>query len=258
MSITKTSRFRLYVVISLIWSLVAMSGYRVDLGEFIGRTIPIWVFWASVWIWPEKLQWAFGVGDKLKRKKELNEWVYLDKETAQKSELYGVGGWAIVFIIAAVIPVALNIAILTDSINFSIIDGSTYSEEHLGYGLYDLVSNVLSWTFVTLTLLSVYLLLKHNKVFQKFFIVLFFIGLTSDIVLFIWMINILNYSDNDALQAAIAFKAYIVGVIWLFYVLKSKRINLTTRKRIKRRYLSYYFPNYRSNNEKKYEDIPSS
>lgn len=250
MSITKTSRFRLYVVISLIWTAMAMTGYSVDLDEFIVRTIPVWVFWSSVWIWPKKLEWVFGIGDRVERKKELSKWVYLDKDTAQKSELYGISGWAIVFLIAAAIPIILNISITMDLIDFLKIDDSAYSLEYPGYALFDLVSDVQSWVFVALTLLSMYLLLIHNKNFQKLFIILFFIGLISDIALFIWMVNVLNYSDSETLQAAIFFKGYIGGIIWLFYVMKSKRINLTTRKRMKRKYLDKYLPEGQSGIEK--------
>jgi len=239
-------------VLSIIWVtfIAIVDGSPPDAIIFSVVTFPVWGFWAGVWIWPDKFKRAFGAGDGAVKRKELKQWVYLDKETAEKSELYGVGGWAIVFLIAVAIPITLNVAVLMDWIEFLKIDDSIYNVEYPGYELYLLVSDVQSWAFVALTLVVVYLLLIHHRDFQRFFVILFLIGFISDVALFIWMVNVLNYSENDTLQAAIMFKAYIGGFIWLFYVIKSKRINLTTRKRIKRKYLNEYFPEAQSDIEK--------
>ncbi len=255
MNITKTSRFRLYVALSLVWVIFFMMAVEFPrkMQEFFTFTLHVWAFWASVWIWSEKFKRVFGVDDDAVKRRESKKWVYLDKETAEKSELYGVGGWAIVFLIAAAIPITLNVVLLMDLIDFLKIDESVYNVEYPGYELYSFVSNVQSWVFVALTVAVVYLLLIHNENFQRLFVILFLIGFVSDVALFIWMVNVLNYSDNDTLQASVVFKGYIGGFIWLFYVIKSKRINLTTKKRIRKKYLDLYISRNRENTVKKYD-----
>ena len=256
----KTTRFRLFAALSVLWMVILMVANRGDdiPVVFLILGFPVWGFWVSVWIWPLKFNRIFGIGDEVEKRKELKKWVYLDVETAKTSELYGVGGWAFLFLLAIAIPVALNIVVSMDLIDYFKVDETLLADNYPGYQLFSLVGNVQAWIFVALAIVAGYLLITHNKVFQKFFIIVFFAGLITDLIYFIWMVNVMNLNGNEILSSAIIFKIYIGGFIWLLYVIKSKRINLTTKKRIRRKYLDEYIPKDREDAVKKYENTPSS
>jgi len=255
MSFRKTSRFRLYVILSIIWvTFIAMiDGKDPEAIVFSILTFPVWGFWAGVWIWPEKFKRVFGVDDnEAAKRKEMKQWVYLDADTAKKSELYGAGGWAALLLIIILLPVATNIIYfigLVDSINALKEITDDFYKDYPGYELLSLILNVQTWFFAALSVSLIYLLATHKEAFQKFYIVAFIVSFIVDVILTIWMGNVLKL-ELDAVSVLEGLATHIFSFIWIFYVLKSKRINLTTRKRMKRKYLDEYLPEGQSDIEK--------
>ncbi len=246
MSFRKTSRFRLYVILSILWIVILIGSNRTDdlFAVFIILGFPVWGFWSSVWIWPKKLEWVFGIGDRGEKKKELNKWVYLDVDTAKKSELYGVSGWAALLLVLILLPVAINIISfigLVDSINALKEVTDDFYKDYPGYELLSLALNVQTWFFAVLSVSLIYLLATHKEAFQKFYIIAFIVSFIVDVILTIWMVNVLKL-ELDAVSVLQGLVTPIFGFVWIFYVIKSKRINLTTRKRMKQKYLDTYFP----------------
>lgn len=198
----------------------------------------------------------FDIGDKMEKKNNPEQWVYLNNKIAKKSELYGISGWAIFLLIAITVPVILNVTVLMELISsINAIGESTeeFFKENPEYGLLYLVLSIQTLIFAVLSSTLVYLLVTHKESFQRFFIAILVIELTLDVILSIWMANVMNINYSDILKDIESFILYLNGVICLFYVVKSKRINLTTKKRIREKYLDVHILENGNNTEKMYD-----
>ena len=198
----------------------------------------------------------FDIGDKMEKKNNPEQWVYLNNKIAKKSELYGISGWAIFLLIAITVPVILNVTALMELISsINAIGESTeeFFKENPEYGLLYLVLSIQTLIFTVLSLTLIYLLVTHKESFQRFFITILVIELTLDVILSIWMANVMNINYSDILKDIESFILYLNGVICLFYVVKSKRINLTTKKRIREKYLDVHILENGNNTEKMYD-----
>ena len=198
----------------------------------------------------------FDIGDKMEKKNNPEQWVYLNNKIAKKSELYGISGWAIFLLIAITVPVILNVTVLMELISsINAIGESTeeFFKENPEYGLLYLVLSIQTLIFTVLSLTLIYLLVTHKESFQRFFITILVIELTLDVILSIWMANVMNINYSDILKDIESFILYLNGVICLFYVVKSKRINLTTKKRIREKYLDVHILENGNNTEKMYD-----
>ena len=198
----------------------------------------------------------FDIGDKMEKKNNPEQWVYLNNKIAKKSELYGISGWAIFLLIAITVPVILNVTALMELISsINAIGESTeeFFKENPEYGLLYLVLSIQTLIFAVLSSTLVYLLVTHKESFQRFFIAILVIELTLDVILSIWMANVMNINYSDILKDVESFIPYLNGVICLLYVVKSKRINLTTKKRIREKYLDLYILENGNNTEKMYD-----
>ena len=198
----------------------------------------------------------FDIGDKMEKKNNPEQWVYLNNKIAKKSELYGISGWAIFLLIAITVPVILNVTVLMELISsINAIGESTeeFFKENPEYGLLYLVLSIQTLIFTVLSLTLIYLLVTHKESFQRFFIAILVIELTLDVILSIWMANVMNINYSDILKDIESFILYLNGVICLFYVVKSKRINLTTKKRIREKYLDVHILENGNNTEKMYD-----
>ena len=198
----------------------------------------------------------FDIGDKMEKKNNPEQWVYLNNKIAKKSELYGISGWAIFLLIAITVPVILNVTALMELISsINAIGESTeeFFKENPEYGLLYLVLSIQTLIFAVLSSTLVYLLVTHKESFQRFFIAILVIELTLDVILSIWMANVMNINYSDILKDVESFIPYLNGVICLFYVVKSKRINLTTKKRIREKYLDVHILENGNNTEKMYD-----
>ena len=198
----------------------------------------------------------FDIGDKMEKKNNPEQWVYLNNKIAKKSELYGISGWAIFLLIAITVPVILNVTALMELISsINAIGESTeeFFKENPEYGLLYLVLSIQTLIFTVLSLTLIYLLVTHKESFQRFFIAILVIELTLDVILSIWMANVMNINYSDILKDIESFILYLNGVICLFYVVKSKRINLTTKKRIREKYLDVHILENGNNTEKMYD-----
>ena len=198
----------------------------------------------------------FDIGDKMEKKNNPEQWVYLNNKIAKKSELYGISGWAIFLLIAITVPVILNVTALMELISsINAIGESTeeFFKENPEYGLLYLVLSIQTLIFTVLSLTLIYLLVTHKESFQRFFITILVIELTLDVILSIWMANVMSINYSDILKDIESFILYLNGVICLFYVVKSKRINLTTKKRIREKYLDVHILENGNNTEKMYD-----
>ena len=192
----------------------------------------------------------------MEKKNNPEQWVYLNNKIAKKSELYGISGWAIFLLIAITVPVILNVTALMELISsINAIGESTeeFFKENPEYGLLYLVLSIQTLIFAVLSSTLVYLLVTHKESFQRFFIAILVIELTLDVILSIWMANVMNINYSDILKDIESFILYLNGVICLLYVVKSKRINLTTKKRIREKYLDVHILENGNNTEKMYD-----
>ena len=172
---------------------------------------------------------------------DTNKWVYLDDKTARSSKLYGVNGWAIALIIIIIAPIILlALSGVNQFINPPVFRGSIINISDIvlpGYKNYQLINDIQSIGFQFLHIVAVYLLLKHSPKFQTFYAVIVITGLISDVAMFPWMFVMEETSKESATRIIGIFTAlssfYLLSLI---YVFKSKRINLTTKKRIQNKY----------------------
>jgi hypothetical protein len=175
------------------------------------------------------------------KKEDTSKWIYLDDETARSSKLYGVNGWAIILLISIIAPIVL---IAYTGVN-QFINPSDYKDsiitifDHIkpGYKNYHFITDIQSIVFQILHIVAAYLLLKHSSKFQIFYAVLVITGLLSDIAMFSWSLEMEEISQETVPTIiGIFISLYGVYLLTLVYVFKSKRINLTTKKRIEKKY----------------------
>ena len=235
MKIKNSIRFRLLVVISVIYVALTSSrlgDYGFDFDDFIWLVSPIW---ASVWIWSSTFENFFGVSEQAKKNKELNEWVYWDTERAKKHKYYGIKGWALLLAIGIGFSIIGSVFIEVFNAVLEIDDALV--EKYPDYKQVLIFSNIQYWVSVALSLIVLYLLISHIESFQKFYVIVYIFSLITNVLLLGWTIDVLDIKKGDAIYIILQTAIYLIaGFIWLIYVLKSKRINLTTRKRIKKKY----------------------
>jgi hypothetical protein len=241
MKIKNSYKFRILVVISIIYILLASTQGYFRLEKFIWHISPIWIFWSSVWIWPKKFENFFGVGEKAEEKKELNKWVYWDAERAKKHKYYGIGGWALLLAIgiglSIIASVVLEVSLLVVEPGYDAL-----IEKYPDYEQLSIFMDIQYWASVVLASIVLYLLITHKSSFQKYYVAVYIFSLITDTMLLKTTMDILEIKGNDLTYIVLHLaKYYIAGFIWLIYVLKSKRINLTTKKRIKKKYENHTF-----------------
>jgi len=88
MKIKNSFKFRLIVVISIIYVMLASSKFDssyFEFDDFIWLTSPVWVFWTLVWLFPFRFEGFLGIDTGLIEKKseylekvKLRKWVYVD------------------------------------------------------------------------------------------------------------------------------------------------------------------------------------
>jgi hypothetical protein len=231
MKIKNSIRFRLLVVISVIYVALVSTTYNLDFNKFIWLVSPIWVFWSSVWIWSSTFENFFGVSEQAKKNKELNEWVYWDTERAKKHKYYGIKGWALLLAIGIGFSIIGSVFIEVFNAVLEIDDALV--EKYPDYKQVLIFSNIQYWVSVVLSLIVLYLLISHKESFQKSYVIVYIFSLITDTLLLLAT----EIKFDDAIYIILQTAIYLIaGFIWLIYVLKSKRINLTTRKRIKKKY----------------------
>jgi len=210
----KTKKFRMTVVISIVYSvfvlLILGEEEYWDLDDmvlpFAVFTAPVWIFWSSVWVSPERFERFFNP-DLKKNGTAQEKWVYVSEKVARTHKYYGISGWAffLAFSIAAGFPISAFML-------FSFID---------------VISDIMKVAVILELSLSVfvfYALVTHNIYFQKIFIITYVIL----VMLFGGIAIYSNYLDPRSIADMIR------GLIWMVYVIRSKRINITTRHRFRR------------------------
>ena len=174
-------------------------------------------------------------------KSEGSDWIYPDKSVVLKHKYFGIKGWAFLLAFSLVLPLILNLIVLTIPMgsfeSMPIID--------VFIGALRALQNWFVWIYwVGGNLVLFYMLIKHKSNFQ----VAFLLFTTISIVFYLYIIfNNVSYAIN---LDAVAFdgrkfrqlffepiKSLIVNFGWILYVLKSKRINLVTKGRVKKKHL---------------------
>ena len=174
-------------------------------------------------------------------KEGASKWTYLDDKTARSSKLYGVNGWAIALIIIIIAPIILlAFSGVNQFINPPVFRGSMINISDIilpGYKNYQFINDIQSIGFQFLHIVAVYLLLKHSPKFQMFYAAIVIIGLISDVAMLPWMFAMEETSKDSAIRIiGILVALYSLYLLSLAYVFKSRRINLTTKKRIQNKY----------------------
>jgi hypothetical protein len=241
----KSTKFRILVVLSIVWAvivLLAVTGNASSYWDFADYAIPIvmftapvWLFWSSAWIWPSKFKDFF---NSTSNSKDNNQWVYVEESVAQTHVYYGVGGWAtLIVLVLALSPLKMLVEFYADNIN---LDDLAHIS---GFVAVHRFGEVTTWILAGFSFLTLFYLIKHKPYFQKMYLILV---ITSIIFLIINTIVAIAVFDNSGINISINefftdqeiikyIALQISSLLFLLYVFKSKRINITTRKRLKKK-----------------------
>jgi hypothetical protein len=144
--------------------------------------------------------------------REDGEWVYLPQELAEQHPLHGIGGWTGLLLALMVLGTVLALVPM-----FQL--GSYLSD---GGGL--VVAIFLAVLAVQIVnVVAIVLLVNRSPAFPPTFVALTVIGLVLTVVLF---------ALGDVGIGNIV--GMITQILWLCYVLMSKRVNVTFRRRVER------------------------
>ncbi len=202
-------------------------------------TSPVWIFWSSAWIWPSKFDDFFNSKSNT-NSKELKRWVYVDNSVAQTHIYYGVGGWAVLIIIGLILsPLRVLGEFYTQDINFN--DAALIS----GFMTLYRAEEIANWLVSGLSVITAYYLLTHKPAFQKLYLTLVLVSIFMPVVDTIAVFAVfqnsgINIDINDLYTKHEIIKQIamtIVSLLWLLYVFKSKRINITTLKRLRKKHM---------------------
>ena len=246
---TRTSKFRLFVVLSVVWLIIVLlsisgnarrywdfSDYAIPFFIF---TIPVWVFWSSVWVWPSRFNEFFDSKTNPTKSKSKG-WVIVEEHIAKTHPYYGVGGWAILVIIGLVLsPLRMLFEFYSQSIDFNNVSHIS------GFMLLYRMEEIANWLVSGLCVLAAYYLISYKAAFQKLYLIIFIAGIFIPIIDTIAVVQVfrnsgININFNDIFtgkEMGRQFAMSIVGLFWLLYVFRSKRINITTRNRLRRKHM---------------------
>lgn len=243
----KSTKFRLFVVLSVVWTVIIILAVTKSANRYwdfadhaipiIIFTAPVWIFWSSAWIWPSKFEAFF---NSTSNSKELKQWVYVEESVAQTHLYYGVGGWA------ALIVLGLSLSPLKILVEFYAQDINLNDFAHIdGFVALYRAEEITNWVLAAFSLVTLYHLIKHKAEFQKMYLLLVVATILIPIV---DAVAVLAVFDNADIQITIddlfteqeiikQIALSITSILWLLYVLKSKRINITTRKRLRKKHM---------------------
>jgi len=244
---TKSTKFRIYVVLSVVWAvivLLSVTGNARDYWDFSDYAIPftiftapVWILWSSVWVWPSKFDAFF---DPKPNSKDLKQWVNVDETTAKTHPYYGVGGWAILITIGLFLaPIRILSEFYTQDVNFDDV-------AHIsGFMALYRAEEIINWLLSGLSLITAYCLLSHKAGFQKLYLTLVLVSIFVPIVDAVAVIDVFENSGvkigvNDLFSGQEIFRQIAVSIaslLWVMYVFRSKRINITTRKRLRKKHM---------------------
>jgi len=244
MKIKNSIRFRLLVVISVIYVALTSSrlgDYGFDFDDFIWLVSPIWVFWASVWIWSSTFENFFGVQEDMTEKKQnylerkqLKKWIYVEVSKAKTHKYYGSGkGWALILSISIIISSVMDIA--TYYLQQDLISAALQDETGNNQFVILFKSMEISvWLLTFLSAICLYALWLHRLFFQKMVLTLFILELAITLfyVIAIGEMSESGFKPVEIIELAASLSS---GVVWLVYVFRSRRINITTRNRLRNR-----------------------
>jgi len=246
MKIKNSFKFRLIVVISIIYVMLASSKFDssyFEFDDFIWLTSPVWVFWTLVWLFPFRFEGFLGIDTGLIEKKseylekvKLRKWVYVDNARAKTHKYYGsTKGWSLILSIGLVMSSTMDLAtyyLQQDSLGDILQNKSTESQFVVLFKSME----ISVWFLTFLSAICLYALWTHKSFFQKSFVIFFILEV---VVTLFYMIAIGNMSEEGFKPTEVEIiqllASFIIGVVWLIYIFRSKRINITTKNRLKNR-----------------------
>jgi hypothetical protein len=175
-------------------------------------------------------------------KTKNSDWVYLDESDAINHKYYGIKGWAKLLAVSLLLPLILNIIIFITPLSFFEIDSFIYTF----FKTFKFNQGFVMWTYSGVNFVLFYLLKKHNSDFQKYYALYFLMWTVFRLFIkfpvILYAINFQNqyysFTGHTFMRLFYGDIQFLMGsIFWLLYVLKSKRINLTIRGRIKKKNL---------------------
>ncbi|MCG7930891.1 MAG: DUF2569 family protein [Candidatus Thiodiazotropha lotti] len=242
-----STKFRLFLFLSIAWFVIVILAVSVndksywDIPDYAIRilifTSPVWIFWSITWIWPSIFNSFF---THKSNSKDLKKWIYVEESVAQTHEYYGISGWAFLIVLGLLLsPAKILIEFYAEDIivsDFAHINGIV--------ALYR-IEEITNWLLACFCLLTLYYLIKHKPEFQKLYLILMLSFILLPIVDTFAVISVFKNADINltvddlytSQEISRQIAASITSLFWIIYVYKSKRINITTRKRLKRKHM---------------------
>lgn len=147
-------------------------------------------------------------------------WVYIDEASARRHPLYGIKGWArFLWVVFVVLGPILGFGEFMKGILEAHKNAVTVTPIEVWTTVIQIIIFVLYGWFLA------YLLSYHKASFVFHYVI-------YSIVIFVLSGSVLILSEVTS-EVTAAIKDIIGASIWLVYVLMSKRINVTTAKRVR-------------------------
>ena len=167
---------------------------------------------------------------------EKNGWIYLSRSQAEKLPYFGIGGWAYLLIIGLILGPLKNLSAFYsgESVDLDMLD-------QLGLLQWYMVEQIFVWGTAAANWVLVFGLITKKYWFSQTFIYVWLVSLgmwlVDNAVVFIALRDISSdilISDIVSAQDITQWLGLLIGGgIWSLYVTRSRRINATTKLRIR-------------------------
>lgn len=231
---TRSTQTRLIIAVSAAWAVVAAlmadsaSRYsdfelREWLPPFLAFSAPAWLFWSCGWIF----NWSLPF-----RRRPEKRWITVSPEEATRHPLYGVRGWAA--FLAAGMWAAFIVLLVSAGVMAVAVGGLPTTKPQA----YDFLSTSLVFLGATASGLVV---LSIHKRFPKFQLIIIaaYVYFSAfpfiDTALFVAILEPNSFIKSRIWDGALrdTAKHLPTTLLWAAYVIRSRRINVTFRHRIR-------------------------
>jgi hypothetical protein len=230
---------RLLVAVSGIWLLIALAvgadaGQTYsdfEVGEFFGIFLivasPVLLFWVVCWIMKARIPFRFGAADNSERPR----WVEVTDDVAKAHPLYGVSGWLGLVMLGLMVSTLSRFTPLTDLV--------MPTSAHPGWyvtAFSTAISDMM--LFPALYVACIALAVRHSRHFPAFLIAVWTADMTSSLLTYSIFADLAGVptevmQEVDRELAKQSGRFLVGGAIWITYLLRSARVNVTFRKRVR-------------------------